>query len=197
VVNPGVDTERFKPGSRSEARRALGLSEDGYLFAAVRRLEPRMGLHAAIDAIASLPHAHLAIAGTGSLQKALQRQVEDLRLGARVRLLGRVSDDDLPLVYQAADTTLVPTVSLEGFGMVVLESLACGTGVIASRVGGLPEALGPFASEWTYDINGKFGLLDKMRDAMRSPLPATEARAFAETRRVEVAAREIDDVAQQ
>jgi glycosyltransferase involved in cell wall biosynthesis len=194
VVAPGVDIDRFRPGQKSSARQVLGLPEDRYVFAGIRRLEPRMGLHVAIDAIARLPDAVLVIAGTGSLQGALQGHIDELALGERVRLLGRIPDDVLPLLYQAADTTLVPSVTLEGFGMVVLESLACGTGVIASNVGGLPEALGPFAEAWTYDAGDPAQLLHRMREAMSSPLPPLEARAFAETRRPDIVAREIDDV---
>ncbi len=81
--------------------------------------------------------------GRGSSRPALEEQARRLGLGESVRFLGRVSDGDLPDYYRAADVSVVPSRSLEGFGLVVLEALASGTPVIASDTGGLPEALAP------------------------------------------------------
>jgi glycosyltransferase involved in cell wall biosynthesis len=79
------------------------------------------------------------IAGRGVLQAQLAAQIEAAGLGSYVKLLGFVSDDDLPLLYRGANLSVVSTVALEGFGLIVAESLAAGTPCLVTPVGGLPE----------------------------------------------------------
>jgi glycosyltransferase involved in cell wall biosynthesis len=83
----------------------------------------------------------LYLAGEGPERPALERQIAELGLGRRARLLGRVSAEDLPRLYTAADLFVLPTCALEGFGLATLEALACGTAVAATPVGGTPEWL--------------------------------------------------------
>jgi glycosyltransferase involved in cell wall biosynthesis len=136
-IPPGVDLGRFSPGDRTEARRRLGLPEEGWIVATVRRLVPRMGLDVLLAAWAALGRAGtLAIGGDGPLRGELESRAD-----SSVRLLGRLADDDLVALYRAADVTVVPSLALEGFGLVGLESLACGTPVVVSDAGGLPEAV--------------------------------------------------------
>src|SRR5205807_5699025 len=108
-----------------------------WVVAAVRRLVPRMGLDVLLDAWQALGSPGvLAIGGDGPLRPELEARGDE-----SVRFLGRLSDDDLVALYSAADVTVVPSLALEGFGLVVLESLACGTPVVVSDAGGLPEAV--------------------------------------------------------
>ena len=141
-IPPGVDLERFAPASRAEARRALGLQADVSVIVAVRRLRNRMGLEVAIEAAAKLGttrHVVLALVGVGPERDRLESLA--LELGAPVRFVGRVEDEDLADWYRAADVSVVPTVALEGFGLVVLESLAVGTPAVVSDVDGLKDAV--------------------------------------------------------
>lgn len=145
VAPPGVDLERFSPGDRGRARDRFMLHADAFIVVAVRRLVPRMGLDVLLDAwaraLAEVPTAQLLIAGEGSQRAALEQQVERLGLSESVRLLGRISDEELVELYRAADMGVVPTRSFEGFGLVVIEAAACGTPTIVSDIGGLPEAV--------------------------------------------------------
>jgi glycogen(starch) synthase len=75
----------------------------------------------------------------------IESRISSLGLGDRVRLLGFLPDSSLPSAYQAADISIVPSTSLEGFGLTTVESLACGTPVLVTPVGGLPEAVRPLA----------------------------------------------------
>ena len=141
-IPPGVDTDRFVRGDKAAARAELGIDpETTFLVVAVRRLRNRMGLETAIEAISrcTLPGACLVIVGEGPERSRLEALAAEL--GAPVEFAGRVDDATLVTWYQAADVSVVPTVALEGFGLVVLESLACGTPVIASDIEGLRDAL--------------------------------------------------------
>ena len=144
VIHPGVDLERFSPGSRSESRERIGLSATSFVAVCARRLVPRTGVGVLLEAWADerLPSdRQLLIVGDGADREELSRTVDRLRLGERVRFLGRVDDVTLVNAYRAADVAVLPSLALEGFGLVVLEALACGVPVVATRVGGLPEAL--------------------------------------------------------
>ena len=143
VVAPGVDLIQFSPGSRSAARARVG-APDGPVVVAVRRLVPRMGLDVLIDAWATFdpaPDALLVIVGEGPERARLEQRAARRGVAARVRFAGHVADDELVEWYRAADATVVPSVALEGFGLTVLESVACGTPVVGTDAAGLAEAL--------------------------------------------------------
>lgn len=181
TVHPGVDVKTFTPGDRAVARDRLGLIGDGPIFACVRRLEPRMGIAYLVEAMMDMPGCQLVVAGDGSLRDALQIQVDGLGLSERVHLLGRVSDEDLVRVYQMADAVIVPSIALEGFGLIVLEAMACGAPVIATRVGGLTEALGPYASEWSVPPKDVRALVASMRQILVVGPSRNEVRSYAES----------------
>lgn len=139
---PGVDLVTFSPGDQGEARRELGVDEATTLVVAVRRLRNRMGLEVAIDAVAASDPAlnlELVVVGEGPERSRLEALAA--ARGAPVRFVGKVNDADLVAWYRAADLSVVPTVALEGFGLVVLESLAVGTPVVASDLDGLRDAM--------------------------------------------------------
>lgn len=145
VLPPGVDLVRFSHADRTGARASMGLEPDAFVAVSVRRLEPRMGLDVLLDAWArvqaELPEAVLVIAGEGREWERLEAQRRTLPSPGSVRLVGGVGDDELVRLYQAADCSVVPTRALEGFGLVTLESLACGTPPIVTDVGGLPDGV--------------------------------------------------------
>jgi glycosyltransferase involved in cell wall biosynthesis len=188
VVPPAVDLERFTPGDRATARASLELPEGAPLAVAVRRLVPRMGLDVAIEAWSGLPQGLLVIVGEGPDRPRLERLAADLGCAERVRFAGRISDEALPEHYRAADVSLLPSLSLEGFGLAALESLACGTPVIASDAGGLPEALAGLGHELVVPRGDAEALRRRLEGALGgeggsgpSPLPAVSAcRAHAE-----------------
>ncbi len=146
IVAPGVDHAFFGPGYRPQARRALGLPVDGPLLLFVGRIQPLKGVEVAVRALASLPAAHrgarLAIVGGPSGPRGdaemerMMTLVDTLGLGSRVRFVPPRPHELLSTYYRAADVCLVPSRS-ESFGLVALESAACGTPVVASDVGGL------------------------------------------------------------
>jgi D-inositol-3-phosphate glycosyltransferase len=153
TVPPGVDLDVFSPGPRSAARRALGVPDDAYLLLFVGRIQPLKApdvlLRAAARLLALQPSLRdrLVVAvvggpsGAGLAQpRALQALAEQLGISDVVRFVDPVPQDQLPDWYRAADLTVVPSYS-ESFGLVAIESQACGTPVVAASVGGLRTAV--------------------------------------------------------
>lgn len=152
VVAPGVDTDRFRvldDDARRAARERFGIPIDAELIVGVSRLVPRKGFDTAIAAVARMararPNLELVIAGAGRDEGRLARLARDR--GAPVRFLGRVSFEDLPLLYGCADvfTMLCRNrwlgLEQEGFGIVFLEAAACGVPQVAGASGGAAEAV--------------------------------------------------------
>jgi D-inositol-3-phosphate glycosyltransferase len=141
----GVDTDLFVPGDRAEARGRLGL-DDRPVLLWVGRLAPIKGLDTLLDAVARLRTTHvgvrLLIVGgdadepSNGHEASLRQRIDRLGLNDAVRFIGPQPQSVLPLYYVASDVTVLPSY-YESFGMVALEAMACGSPVIASRVGGL------------------------------------------------------------
>ncbi len=142
VVPCGVDLETFRPMDKLEVRRWLGLnSEPIVLF--VGRIEPLKGIDILLRAVAQLGediHFCLVIVGGDETAQTEKMELEELAaelgIAGRVTFVAAVDHDMLPLFYNAADICVVPSY-YESFGLVALEAMACGTPVVASRVGGL------------------------------------------------------------
>ncbi len=137
VLRNGVDTDVFRPVPVQAARAALGL-DSGPVFATVGNLVPEKGHELVIAAVATIPDALLLIVGDGPERERLGLRARALGVGGRVRFLPARAQRDLPTVYSAADA-LVLASSREGWPNVLLEAMACGTRVIATAVGGVPE----------------------------------------------------------
>jgi D-inositol-3-phosphate glycosyltransferase len=141
----GVDTDLFAPGDRGQARARLGLDDQPVLLW-VGRVAPIKGLDTLLDAVARLrstgrPVQLLIVGGDADEpmsehERSLRQRIERLELTSTVCFVGPRPQDVLPLYYAAADATVLPSY-YESFGMVALEAMACGSPVIASRVGGL------------------------------------------------------------
>jgi len=175
VVPPGVDTDRFTPldaSARAAVRARLGLPVEGRLVVSVSRLVPRKGMDVLIRAAALLapsrPDLTVAIAGGGRDHDRLERLVRTT--GAPVRLLGRVSHDDLPDVYACGDVFAMLCrnrwggLEQEGFGIVFVEAAAAGVPQVAGDSGGAAEAV----------VDGETGLVVRHPDD-----PAAVADALA------------------
>jgi glycosyltransferase involved in cell wall biosynthesis len=150
VIPMGIDVDFFVPAhDRAAVRASLGWPADRTVFFTARRLVNRVGVRELIEAagIVRATHENVAIkiAGKGPLREELQHAIRARGLDDCVELLGFVSEEDLVRSYQASDVTLLPTQALEGFGTIISESLACGTPVIVTPVGGMPEAVASLA----------------------------------------------------
>jgi D-inositol-3-phosphate glycosyltransferase len=153
TVAPGVDLRTFRPGDRGAARRRLGLPANAAVLLFVGRIQPLKAPDVLVRAAARMVELDPAIrsrlvvavvggpSGAGTAQPTeLQGLARTLGIADLVRFEPPVPRDLLPAWYRAADVTVVPSYS-ESFGLVAVESQACGTPVVASAVGGLPTAV--------------------------------------------------------
>ncbi len=147
VVPCGVDLDLFTPSDKRQARLALGLREGERIILFVGRIEPLKGIDILISAAAQLhddENFKVLIVGGDARAAAEVDQLRELaeRLGIdhHVSFVGAVEHGKLPLYYNAADVCVVPSY-YESFGLVAVESMACGTPVVASRVGGLTSTI--------------------------------------------------------
>ncbi|MGC1377590.1 MAG: glycosyltransferase [Anaerolineales bacterium] len=154
IIPPGVDTGRFYPIPKDEAKQFIGIPNEDRMVLFVGRIEPLKGLDTLIRAMASIDlhknecrrcPAYLAIIGgdpSASPEEmtaemtSLQQLCRDLHMDRTVVFLGKRGQDTLPYYYSAAEVLVMPS-HYESFGMVALEAMACGTPVIVSQVGGL------------------------------------------------------------
>jgi glycosyltransferase involved in cell wall biosynthesis len=145
VIPGGVSSRFFITEGKTAARERLGWACDRPIVLVVRRLTRRMGLEdviaAAVEIRRRVEGVLLLIAGDGPLATDLLARISAAGLESTVRLLGFLPESLLPFAYRAADITLIPSTALEGFGLVVIESLAAGTPVLVTPVGGLPETV--------------------------------------------------------
>ena len=175
VIPPGVDTDRIRPlddRARAAARRRFGLDEGAPAVVSVSRLVPRKGMDTLVRAAAVLapywPDLRVVIAGEGRDRGRITRLAQ--RLGAPVRLLGRLPEADLGGLYGCADVfamlcrTRWGGLEQEGFGIVFLEAAAAGAPQVAGRSGGAAEAV----------AHGETGIV------LEEAGPAAAARAIGE-----------------
>ncbi|RRJ31579.1 glycosyltransferase [Halocatena pleomorpha] len=148
ILPLAVDTDRFAFERNTQSTRETLDLPDRPIIVTFRRLKPCVGVDLLINAMESVvethPDALLLIGGKGYLRETLEQQVHTLGLDENVRFLGFVPEAELPTYYAVADCSVVPTKELEGFGLSTIESLSCGTPVVATPVGANPEVLGQF-----------------------------------------------------
>jgi teichuronic acid biosynthesis glycosyltransferase TuaC len=181
VFRNGVDLRRFSPLPRDPMRRELGF-DGSPLLLSVGNLVELKGHHLTIDALPSIaqrhPQVQLAIVGSGEERARLEQRARDRGVLPRVRFAGTVANEQLARWYSAADA-LVLASSREGWANVLLESMACGTPVVATRVGGTAEvvtnAVGVLVDERSAEAIAAAvcGLLD-------APPSRVAVRAYAE-----------------
>jgi glycosyltransferase involved in cell wall biosynthesis len=173
----GVDLQRFQPGDRAAVRAELGLG--GFTLLSVGHLVPVKGHDLVIGALPLLPGVTLLLAGGGPEQARLAALAEQMNVADRVRFLGVVPQADLTRYYNAADV-LVLASSREGWANVLLEAMACGTPVVASRVWGTPEVVAAPAAGILMDERSARGVADAVRRLRADTPDRADTRRYAE-----------------
>lgn len=179
VMRNGVDLERFHPLPPQDMRAELGLPSKGTILVSVGHLIDRKGHHLVIEALTRLPGAYLVVIGEGELAGRLRDLAARLGLTDRVRFTGSVPNDQLCRWYSAADA-LVLASSREGWANVLLESMACGTPVVASRIWGTPEVVQNERVGQLVDQRSGQGFSEGVKRLLASSLDRGEVRRYAE-----------------
>ena len=181
TLRNGVDLENFHPPttSRESLKQKFGVPTDAPLAVSVGGLVERKGHHLTIDAVAELNDVHLLIAGSGAEQGALEARIDGLGVGDRVKLVGALPHQEPADFFGAADLSVLAS-RREGWANVLLESMACGTPVVATSVWGTPEVVAvPEAGSLAAERDAK--TLRSQIDALLNALPDRAAtRAYAE-----------------
>lgn len=150
IIPGGVDLDSFTLSEKNKtgAKQLKGFPNDRTLFLTIRNLVPRMGIDNLIEAFNNSETLRkkslLLIGGSGFLENQLKSKVTEYKLSDNIHFRGHIPDNKLSQFYQAVDFFVLPTEKLEGFGLVILESMACGTPVIGTPVGAIPELIGAF-----------------------------------------------------
>jgi glycosyltransferase involved in cell wall biosynthesis len=187
VVPGALDLKPYLDApDRIEARRRLGWPTDRPILLTVRRLVRRMGLELLLDAMKEIRRHHpdvlLMIGGNGPLSDELSRRIQELGLADHVKLLGLIPESELPTAYAAADLSVVPTVKLEGFGLVTVESLGAGTPVLGTPVGATPEILTDLEPNLIFDAASPSAIAHRVTAALRGDMripSRAQCRAYA------------------
>lgn len=179
VIRNGVDLLRFRPGGRAVARASLGLPADGPIIGLAGRLTRVKNQALAIRALQQMDdrRVHLAIAGDGDEGAALQDLAASLGLSQRVHFLGHL--DGTERFYRAINCLCLPS-DAEGYPLTLIEAQACGVPVVASRVGGVPEAVCPVSGQLV-PAGDAARFAAALTRTLRNPQPDA-ARRFAEGR---------------
>lgn len=171
--------------AKSEARKALGWPTSGRIFFTVRGMGPRYGLDVAIRALAPLLPEHDAyflLAGDGPMRGELENLATRLETGpgspARIRFLGRISDYELELAYQAADLFILPTLALECFGLITIEAFAFGCPVLSTNAGAIPESMLPILPRLIVPAGDELALREAAAKVLQGEISVPDGQAL-------------------
>ncbi len=182
VMRNGVDLERFQPLPRDDMRRQLGLGAAPILLS-VGNLVELKGHKLLIQALARLlpeyPDAQLVIIGEGPERAGLEQLARELGMQDRLRLTGALPNTELRRWYSAADLSVLAS-SREGWANVLLESMACGTPVVATDVGGSAEVIGDSVAGVLVRQRDPESLAQAMLQLLREARDRSQVRAYAE-----------------
>lgn len=181
VIRNGVDIDRFQPVPQAQARTRLGLMGEPLLISVGHLVEVK-GHDLTLDALALLvprwPGARLCFVGDGPLRGKLQAQAAALRLTDRVSFAGAVPNDQLATWYSAADVMVLASRS-EGWANVLLESMACGTPVVATAVGGTAEVVAAPSVGRLVAANDPAAIAQGVAALLDSPADRAAVRTYA------------------
>jgi len=140
IIPNGVDDKTFHPNwNKEKIKEEFGIEGEVILY--VSRMSYRKGPHVLLNAFSQIKDATLVMAGNGELSPFLKAQAKFLGIEDRVRFLGYVPTKELPKIFGMADIFVLPSITAEAFGIVILEAMASGVPIIATTVGGIPEVI--------------------------------------------------------
>lgn len=177
MLRNGVDLEMFRSQDRQRAQAQWGI--EGPALLSVGQLVELKSHDLVIGALPDIPGCTLLIVGDGPERSKLEHLAKDLRVAHRVRFLGQIPHERLSEIYTAADALILAS-SREGWPNVLLEAMACGTPVIASNVGGIPEIVTCSAAGVLISERTAGGIAAAVRHLLQNPPDRAATRRYAE-----------------
>lgn len=190
MIPHGVDTSRFRPRDKMHP----AVDNKKFTVVTVGRLGPRKGIGLAIRGLATLAdqNVELLIGGTGRHGERLREIAREHDVDDQIQFLGYIPNDELPILYSSADVFSL-TSRYEGFGLVLLEAMACGTPVIATDVGGVATVVED--GENGFLINReKEAYVNSLRNAMQIPNLCSMCREYAKRNDWEVVGGRVEEI---
>ncbi len=165
LIRNGIDFQSFQPGDSKESKRSLGLKDDQPIMLSIGSLNKTKNHALLINTFAEIATSknswHLYIIGEGEQQQSLEKQIADLKLKEKVTLLGLLAPDSISQWLKAADIFVHPSQN-EGTPNVLLEAMASGLPVVASKVGGIPELIQDNTEGLLFESGSKKELKEKL-----------------------------------
>ncbi len=189
IIPGGIDLKKFYPvEDRKKIREILGLPKEKVILLTIRNLVSRMGLENLISAFSMLKkdfkEIFLVIGGRGYLETKLKKMAIEYNLRDEILFTGYIPEEKLALYYQMADLFVLPTKELEGFGLIILESYSCGTPVVATPIGAIPETIIKFDKDFLFkgvrDIDIYEGLKNFILNYLNDETLRIKCRQFVE-----------------
>ncbi|MGC9107562.1 MAG: glycosyltransferase family 4 protein [Infirmifilum sp.] len=169
-----VDLKTFKPISKKVAREKLRLDERKFIVLFVGRLVKVKGIDIILELASMMSDIEFYIAGDGPLKEKVEKATIKNK---NLHYIGKISVDLLSIWYNAADLLIIPSIYDEGFGRVIIEALACGTPVVGSKRGGIPEAITPQVGKVVEPTPQEFA--KAIREIIALNYSKTELREYA------------------
>lgn len=183
VFRNGVDLVRFAPAPPAQARADLSIQGEGPVIVSAGHLIERKGQYLIVDAmpaiLAERPGARLYLVGDGDMRPALEAQIRRLGLEASVHLVGAVPNDRMAAWFSAADLSVLAS-AREGWANVLLESMACGAPVVATRIWGTPEVVADRVAGRLVDRRDAASIATGVLELLRDLPPRADVRRYAE-----------------
>jgi len=191
IIPNGVDVHRFGPINYGvPIYNSVDTIGRGPIILYVGRLTHRKGVHILLKAMPTVlkvfPRAQLLIAGNGYMQGLIVLLTKRLKLENHVKLLGSIPEGELPNLYNASNVFVLPSLYGESFGIVLLEAMASGRPIVASRIGGIPEVIENNVTGILVESGSKESLADAilkiLSDQNLAEVLANNARKIAEVK---------------
>lgn len=182
-VIPHWYTHRGPRLDKADARRILGWSQEARIFLTVRSMGPRYGLDIALRALGPLTQeseCHFYLGGDGAMRPQLETLAAEFwrPSGKRIHFMGRITDEQLEMAYVAADLFILPTLTLECFGLIIVEALSFGCPVLGTDAGAIPEVLGPILPQFIVPAGDMAALQSRARQFLQGTLKVPERQAL-------------------
>lgn len=172
-----VNTRLFQPMERAKAREILELPQQHFIILFVGGLDPLKSPSLLLQSFALFKKHHpkslLVFIGKGSLEEILRRQVENLGFEKDVLFMGKISNEKLPIFYNASNVFVLPSL-YEGVSMVALEALACGTPIIVTPITGVSEFIEEGVQGFIVEGANIFSLTEALLKAVKLPSESRE-----------------------